>query len=512
MAPLEPLTALPFSADAEAAILGAILVDNTRLGLARRIILPDDFMKNLHRKAYRAILTLNERGSGIDLVTLIAEMKSAHLLSSKADEARIQKLPEGVHRAANIEHYCRIVKDKSRRRSIVSAAERLRIAAGDGRSNEDLEVLFAQLVSARAEQQDLWTPSTLAGVANPDAGKVHYVVEGLLPEGEVTLVGATWKSGKTLLAYRLMLDILTGNPAYGHFAVREPLPVVIFQLEMPKWEDDRRFRRLALGCGIRPEEIPALVQEGRLVVYNRPPLDLKTAQGAAQFHRTVRLTGARVVLLDSLIAAFAGADLNDNSVVREMFTRAFGPLTSEGVSILGQHHHRKDKATGGKPSGDHAALLGAQAFGAAAGRIYALERLYVAGDTADGRRGFKARLSLTGSWTPEDTDAVILNVCDTDDGGTTVSVLTEAEQIRTGGLTTPQRAGMELARLTRAHPGILRKEALARAGEALKLQESSVKKGLGYATENGWVQVAPLPGAKHKEKILQLGPKAEDVQ
>ena len=68
---------------------------------------------------------------------------------------------------------------------------------------------------------------------------------------------------------------MTGRSAFDYFALDRPLRVAVFQLEMPSSEDDRRFRRLALGCGIDPLRVPQLVEEGLLTLYperhNAPP-------------------------------------------------------------------------------------------------------------------------------------------------------------------------------------------------------------------------------------------------
>src|SRR5262249_37755768 len=152
--------------------------------------------------------------------------------------------------------------------------------------------------------------------------------------------------------------------------------------------------------------IPALARDGVLSVYNRPPFRLVTEQDVSRFHDLVYQVRPQLIVVDSLIAAFAGQNLNDNSTVRALMAQAFAPLTSEGISILGNHHKRKNQS-GGKDA-DKDALLGAQAFGATAGRIYSLERLRSDDDDQFATRDFKARLSLTGSWTPDAPPDLVL--------------------------------------------------------------------------------------------------------
>ncbi len=57
---------LPSSSDSERVILGAILLDNQLISQAIEQIGPDDFYSPLHRRVFRAMITLFERGERID--------------------------------------------------------------------------------------------------------------------------------------------------------------------------------------------------------------------------------------------------------------------------------------------------------------------------------------------------------------------------------------------------------------------------------------------------------------
>jgi hypothetical protein len=177
-----------------------------------------------------------------------------------------------------------------------------------------------------------WTPCTLEGVVDPCIGDVEYIVSSFVPKGEVVGVVATFKSGKTLVLYALLLAALLARKAFGIFAVERPLRVIVFQEEMPTREDERRLRRLALGMGIDPKQILECVKSGQLVFYNRVGLDLSTEEGVQDFHAAVRSANADLVLIDSLIAVAGKYDVGNNGDMRRMFTAAFSP-TDNGRTV-----------------------------------------------------------------------------------------------------------------------------------------------------------------------------------
>lgn len=501
---------LPHDDAAERAILGAVLIDNSLWSIVSDLLRPEDLYREDSRIVYSAMGRCVEGGSALDPIALADQLRKTNQLDRVGGVARLGRLLDGVPKSANVGHYIRIVQEKARRRAIMQAAEQLQTAAANGLDEENMQNLLSQLQIIAGDTAPLWTRSSLEAVADPRAGDVPYVIEGFLPAGDTTVIGATWKSGKSLIAYRIALDIMLGHPVFGSLAVREPLPIAIFQLEMPAWEDERRLRRLAIGAGIPPENMPRFAAEGHLTVFNRPAMNLTSPEGAARFCRAVRACGARVVVIDSLIAAFSGSDLNDNSNVRALFTRAFGPLTSEGITILALHHHRKHQ-TGGRNPDDRSALLGAQAFGAAAGRVYKLERLGKEDDPQADRDSFRLKLSPTGSWTPGAAEDLILSVHDTEEGGTVITLLTEAEQIRRGGATARQRAAITLARLVAASPGIERKASLEEVQSTENVSLGTVKGALSYARGKGWVAVVHPEARRNNQAVLMPGPAAQEL-
>jgi replicative DNA helicase len=111
---------LPSSVDAEGSILGAILLDNnaTNATLEKKLT-PEEFHHEHNRKIFRHMLGMWATGTPIDLVTLTDQLHSAGELESSGGAAYISQLMDGVPHVTNVEHYVRIVKEKSLLRGLI---------------------------------------------------------------------------------------------------------------------------------------------------------------------------------------------------------------------------------------------------------------------------------------------------------------------------------------------------------------------------------------------------------
>ncbi|MFQ5930559.1 MAG: replicative DNA helicase, partial [Acidobacteriota bacterium] len=114
--------------------LGAVLLENTALHQAQQILREDDFYRDDHRRIYRAMGELSERSAAIDLLTIKDELERHGELEAVGGATYLASLVDGVPKWANIEHYARIVKEKSLLRKLIHAANEILIR---GFSNEE---------------------------------------------------------------------------------------------------------------------------------------------------------------------------------------------------------------------------------------------------------------------------------------------------------------------------------------------------------------------------------------
>lgn len=112
---------LPANADAEKAVLGAILLDNAAYNAVAPLLRADDFAVDAHRRIFLAMVALMEGAPArpVDYTTLTEELIRAKELEAVGGVTYLSSLTEGLPRAVNAEHYARIVKDKSVLRKLI---------------------------------------------------------------------------------------------------------------------------------------------------------------------------------------------------------------------------------------------------------------------------------------------------------------------------------------------------------------------------------------------------------
>lgn len=111
----------PNDLEAEASVLGAILLDQTAITRILDLVNPEDFYRENHGQIYRAAMQLFREGEPIDNVTLAAELEKMGVLERVGGRAHLAMLQEQTPTAANVEHYARIVRDRSYKRRLISA-------------------------------------------------------------------------------------------------------------------------------------------------------------------------------------------------------------------------------------------------------------------------------------------------------------------------------------------------------------------------------------------------------
>jgi replicative DNA helicase len=113
---------MPASVDAERAILGAVLLDNSAYPQAAESLRAEDFSLDSHRRIYLRMMELAETGKPVDFVTLTEQLGQHKEIEAVGGVAYVTSLTDGLPRVKNIEQYVKIVKDKAMLRGLIHAA------------------------------------------------------------------------------------------------------------------------------------------------------------------------------------------------------------------------------------------------------------------------------------------------------------------------------------------------------------------------------------------------------
>ncbi len=115
----------PFSPEAEAAVLGGVLIDES--AMARVVDVVDDsmFYREAHRRMFRAMTRLFERGKVIDPITVSEDLKAVGELESSGGWEYLASLLDAVPTAANIEYHAGLVQEKALLRRLIDAGQEI---------------------------------------------------------------------------------------------------------------------------------------------------------------------------------------------------------------------------------------------------------------------------------------------------------------------------------------------------------------------------------------------------
>jgi len=235
---------LPTNLDAERFVLGSILLDDALFVQAAGTLEPDDFSLEKHRRIFRRMAELHERGERIDRITVANELMKFNELEACDGLTYLVSLDDGLPQIPNLDAYIRIVKDKSVLRRIIFTSQHMmnRCLLGEEAPEEILagaEETLLKLGEARVkagllpsqhilEQYEgglsaFLDPSKRIKGISSGFTKLDEYTGGMHP-GDLIILAGRPSMGKTALALNIA----------QHVALKLKQTVAVFSLEMSK--------------------------------------------------------------------------------------------------------------------------------------------------------------------------------------------------------------------------------------------------------------------------------------
>jgi len=243
---------LPQNLEAERAILGSVLLDNSALNVALENLTKDDFFSDSHRLMFEEMVAISSRNRSIDLVTLAEELSKNGLLEKTGGAAYLAALTDGVPvgSTASIAEYARIVKEKSIIRKLINASNN--VIARCLEATDDPEALIDLAQSQVFEIAEQKVPSGFMGVKDIvkssfgtidvlfDRGKsvtgietgfvdLDNLTSGLQP-GELIILAARPSLGKTALALNIAAHAAINGSSVGIFSLEMSKEALLIRL------------------------------------------------------------------------------------------------------------------------------------------------------------------------------------------------------------------------------------------------------------------------------------------
>ncbi len=234
----------PSNTDAEASLLGSVLLDSEALVRIADKVTQDDFYDERHGNIYESILKLYEKHQPIDVLTLSNQLKDTGTLELAGGSSYLTDLTNMVPTAAHAEHYAEIVAQKAVRRRLIKASEQI---VNLGYEEEaTIENLLEQAetrlfeVSEQHIKQDLQSVESILSQSfdrldelHKDKSKIRGVPTGFRDLDNI--LAGLQKSDLVILAARPAMgkSTLAMNIAH-HVSTKENQAVLVFSLEMSK--------------------------------------------------------------------------------------------------------------------------------------------------------------------------------------------------------------------------------------------------------------------------------------
>ena len=234
---------IPYSAQAEQAVIGSMLIDPRCIPEVLDKLKADEFYLKSNRDIYETVYAMFAYGQTIDPVTVLDQMKVRGVYEDKLDSymAEVMRM---TPTSANVLEYAAIVRDRALLRRLGETADEINKMVGEGSGEADtlLEAAERKIYALR-QGRNVGGLLPISGIvqnvfdnlseAAASGNKIPGIPTGLadldrmilgLNKSELILVAARPGMGKTSIALNMAL----------HAAVNEGKTIAMFSLEMSR--------------------------------------------------------------------------------------------------------------------------------------------------------------------------------------------------------------------------------------------------------------------------------------
>ena len=237
---------MPYSADAEQAVLGCILMEPSCLTQVQLHVRPDHFYVPQHRAIFEIMMAIESAGGRVDPLVVLEQLKARGTFDEAAGRNYLHQLAETVPSIRNVESYAKIVREKYYLRTLINTSREIieNTAASDADADLLLDAAEQKIYDIRRGKAT-GAPSRLSDIIinevydklnklnSPEKEQYKGFPTGFsdldtvltgLHRSDLILIGARPAMGKTSFALNLARNM----------ALLGKKKVVFFSLEMTK--------------------------------------------------------------------------------------------------------------------------------------------------------------------------------------------------------------------------------------------------------------------------------------
>ncbi len=235
----------PHSLEAERAVLGGLMLDESAYEAISVFLSSEDFYRSDHRAIYRVIQQLAEQNKPLDIITVSEALDERGELESAGGLAYVADLANNTPTASNVRAYATIVQERATVRRLINVAHEIAESGfnPEGRNSADLideaeskvfkiaedrpstggPESIRPLLAKAVERIDLLyqTKGALTGLSTGFTD-IDEITSGLQP-ADLIIVAGRPSMGKTSFAMNIAENAVMASGK----------PVLVFSMEMP---------------------------------------------------------------------------------------------------------------------------------------------------------------------------------------------------------------------------------------------------------------------------------------
>lgn len=343
---------IPSNVDAEAALLGCILLRPSVMGEMIDRLDSGDFLKPNHRKAFEAVRALHVTGKPIDVLTVSAVAEQMYSDDGQGNEwlGVIQDLVASPPSISNYGRYAETVIDNSRRRAVIGRLGELSSQAYE--YDNPIDEIIAEATAINGDHlianrdgsvTGLFSAAEMAVLVDTqeDLGNKPWLIPGTMKPGWRIIVVAGEGVGKAVLMRFLAAHAAAGRDPWSPTTFIEPRRVLYVDVENEAETVVHQLRIANRAHDLIKES------EDRLHIWHREGgINLRHRRSLAEFESVLQKTQPEIVFAGPLYKLFRRSPKEDLEQAALEFTEIIDDLRVRyGFAIMLEHH--APKASGG---------------------------------------------------------------------------------------------------------------------------------------------------------------------
>ena len=256
---------LPYDHDAEAAVLGGLLIDGDALHRVLPLIKPEDFHRARNQHCFAACIAVFGRQEAVDQITVARELAQRDRLETVGGLPYLGQLVANTPTSVNVEHYAGIVADTAAKRRLIDAGNRIANLGfedaydADETMRQAVDVLFSAQPT-NTERGFIPLSSVLDVYLQGDIGEVSLTDEpplqsgysdldgllGGLQRSDMLIVGARPGLGKSSLALNICVNAAKTGQVCGIYSLEMSREQVAMRILVAESGIDSHRLRLGL--------------------------------------------------------------------------------------------------------------------------------------------------------------------------------------------------------------------------------------------------------------------------